>query len=183
MKKLALMIIKDTLRQKFRTAPKISQETTPSITQNIQNIIDHLPSCQTIGVYLPMHNEPDMTSLIAQNPNKKFALPKVINGEMIFAEYQNSDQTARNIKFPLLQEPLSHNALLPDLLIIPGLAFDLKGYRLGLGKGHYDRYLSKNHNLKTIGVCFSQNLLQRLPTEDHDCKMDYIVTEHSIIKT
>lgn len=176
------MTQKDTLRRKLRTTQDTPKDAPLVITQKLQAIIDHLPYCQTIGLYIAMDHEPDITSLIAQNPTKIFALPKVINDEMVFVQYELSDSLEHNNKFPLLQEPIHSKILLPDLLIIPGLAFDLQGYRLGMGMGHYDRYLSKNHNPKTIGVCFNKNLLESLPYEAHDCKMNFLVTENFIIR-
>lgn len=166
------MITKNTLRQKFRTNQK-NDETSALIAKNVQNIINHLPSIKTIGLYSSMNHEPDLTIDLLSNFKQLCSHPQIIDGEMVFVlSFQYVDS-----------QEIHHQIITPDLLVVPGIAFDIKGYRLGLGKGHYDRYLSKNNNIKTIGVCFSQNLLERLPTEDHDCKMDYIVTEHSIIKT
>lgn len=74
----------------------------------------------------------------------------------------------------------------PDVLLIPGLAFDHVGRRLGRGGGFYDRYL-KNFNGLRIGVCFRLQVLNgvqvsnSVPTQRHDEKVDIIVTEHEII--
>ena len=65
-------------------------------------------------------------------------------------------------------------------VFIPGIAFDIKGYRLGRGKGHYDRYLAK-HNVTRIGVSLGSKLLLALPNESHDFKMNYIITEDMIL--
>ncbi len=166
------MSTKADLRLKFRVNQK-NDETSALIAKNVQHIIDHLPSIKMIGLYSAMNHEPDLATDLISNFKQLYAFPQIINDKMVFVfsfEYVGSQE-------------IHHQIITPDLLVIPGIAFDIKGYRLGLGKGHYDRYLSKNNNIKTIGICFSKNLLQRLPTEDHDCKMDYIVTEHSIIKT
>ncbi len=175
------MPTKADLRQILR-AKQSSQKPSPSVASNVQNIIDYHTTCKSIGLYVPMEYEPDLMNLLQINPDKIFALPKIINGALQFVQCEAVISLEQSIKFSLLQEPLGNKVILPNLLIIPGIAFDIKGYRLGLGKGHYDRYLSKNNNIKTIGVCFGDNLLERLPNEDHDCKMDYIITEHSIIK-
>ena len=63
---------------------------------------------------------------------------------------------------------------------MPGVAFDRKANRLGRGKGFYDRLLAQTHALK-IGICYDLQLLDEIPAEPHDIKMDIIVTENNII--
>ena len=69
--------------------------------------------------------------------------------------------------------------LKPDIVIIPSLAYSLHGNRLGFGMGYYDKYFNKidvNSKIIKLGVCFHEYLYEYLPTEDHDIKMDYIIT-------
>ena len=67
-----------------------------------------------------------------------------------------------------------------EVVIVPGLAFDLEGYRLGRGGGFYDKFLPLLNCLK-IGVAFDFQVVEKLPREDHDAKLDFLVTEkHSI---
>lgn len=68
----------------------------------------------------------------------------------------------------------NYNAI--DLVIVPGVAFDLNNNRLGRGKGYYDCFL-KNVNAKKIGICFSFQMLENIPAEEHDVKMDAIITD------
>jgi 5-formyltetrahydrofolate cyclo-ligase len=63
---------------------------------------------------------------------------------------------------------------------VPGIAFDRKMNRLGRGKGYYDRFLSKISAPK-IGICFDFQLLDKIPAESTDIKMDYIVSENELI--
>ena len=67
-----------------------------------------------------------------------------------------------------------------DLVIVPGVAFDHGGGRLGFGKGCYDAFLSHTDAYK-IGLCYDVQLLDTLPTEEHDVRMDAVVTESEII--
>ncbi|MDO8428524.1 MAG: 5-formyltetrahydrofolate cyclo-ligase [Candidatus Diapherotrites archaeon] len=70
-----------------------------------------------------------------------------------------------------------------DLLIIPGLGFDVFKQRLGFGKGFYDRTLKKlNKKTKTIGLCFDFQIVQKLPKEKHDQKVQKIITEKRMIE-
>ena len=68
-----------------------------------------------------------------------------------------------------------------DLIIVPGVAFDKNKNRLGRGKGFYDKLLSEVTCCK-IGICYDFQLLEYLPCEDHDIKMNLIVTPKYLIK-
>lgn len=71
------------------------------------------------------------------------------------------------------------------VILVPGVAFDRSGNRLGRGRGYYDRFLSRpqNRNLTKIGVCWEIQLVDEVPTESHDVVMDYICHERGMIKT
>ena len=68
-----------------------------------------------------------------------------------------------------------------DLFLVPGVAFDKSGNRLGYGKGYYDQLLHNTTGLK-IGICFDCQVVDAIPNETHDIKMDIIVTESRIIQ-
>ena len=69
-----------------------------------------------------------------------------------------------------------------DLIIIPGLAFDRQGTRLGMGKGYYDRFLSDNKSAKKVALAFSEQILEVVPKEPYDENVDLIITENEIIR-
>ena len=64
-----------------------------------------------------------------------------------------------------------------DVAIIPGMAFDKQGHRLGRGKGYYDRFLSKIPKVYKIGLCFSWQLVDEVPCDEHDIIMDEIIVQ------
>ena len=66
-----------------------------------------------------------------------------------------------------------------DVVIVPGVAFDKKGNRIGFGKGCYDMFLKETKAVK-VGFCYEFQLLENIPGEQHDVKMDYIITEKGI---
>lgn len=68
-----------------------------------------------------------------------------------------------------------------DLILVPGMAFDAQGGRLGRGKGYYDRFLAEYQG-RTMGICYHGNLLEQVPVEGHDKRMDAVVTDQTIIK-
>ena len=86
-------------------------------------------------------------------------------------------------KFGIL-EPIKSIPKIPDLILVPILAFDRKKYRLGYGKGFYDRYLNrylkKFKNIFTAGIAFSFQRHDNLPVSQKDVKLDYIITEKGI---
>jgi len=69
-----------------------------------------------------------------------------------------------------------------DLIIVPGVAFDCKGNRMGHGKGYYDRLL-ENTKVKTVGLAFELQIVKNIPTDEHDKPVDLIITEERIIKS
>lgn len=69
-----------------------------------------------------------------------------------------------------------------DLIIVPGLGFDKSGYRIGYGKGYYDRFL-KDYRGAAVGLCFGACLLEKICRGPHDRKVGFIITESGIIKT
>ena len=81
-----------------------------------------------------------------------------------------------------IPEPKSNIKLrTPDIIIVPGVAFSYEFERLGYGGGFYDTYLCDKDILK-IAICFEFQMMDKLPVEEHDIKMDMIVTENNIYK-
>ena len=69
-----------------------------------------------------------------------------------------------------------------DLVILPGIAFDVNGHRLGWGKAYYDRFLKNLGYIHKIGLAFDFQILNKLPVDIHDISMDKVITEKRIIK-
>jgi 5-formyltetrahydrofolate cyclo-ligase len=68
-----------------------------------------------------------------------------------------------------------------DLILVPGIAFDLRGHRLGRGKGFYDRLLQNFRGLK-VGIAFDGQIVEKIPAEAHDVRMDFILTPARCLK-
>ncbi len=130
-------------------------------------------SLKIILSYRPIKGEIDLTILEAIYPEKTFLYPVVKGDNMIFTL---SDTYKKN-KWGI-EEPLNENEYIFEkaLIITPGLFFDLKKYRLGRGKGFYDRYL-KAHRTKlfSIGICKKNQLTETLPVDDFDQKLDKLI--------
>ena len=82
-------------------------------------------------------------------------------------------------------EPIKSKKIIPDIVMVPLLAFDEYKNRLGYGKGFYDKYLNRylrnNKKIITVGVAFSFQKYHKLPTTNQDYKLNYIITEKGII--
>ncbi|MBN2066963.1 MAG: 5-formyltetrahydrofolate cyclo-ligase, partial [Candidatus Diapherotrites archaeon] len=71
-----------------------------------------------------------------------------------------------------------------DLIVVPGIAFDREGRRIGSGFGFYDKLLRKvSCKVPLVGFCFQENLVEMLPAESHDIKMDMVITDKELIRT
>jgi len=101
---------------------------------------------------------------------------------MDFYKWSTNDPLKLN-KFGI-PEPISQKLCIPDILLVPLVAYDDKLNRLGYGGGFYDRYIEKIEKKKKIlkvGLAFSFQKLNRVPTSSHDKKLDFIITEKGII--
>ena len=166
--------------------------------QIIQNILRVLISLkvkhferkkQTLGLYWPMKGEPDLLKLIIKS-SYNTSLPKIKEDRIRFVKYEMGASMEMS-RFRKIMQPVCNIETDPDIMIIPGLAFSVQGHRLGFGRGHYDKYLSKkelsfcsvNSKIRPIkiGVCFHENLYEYLPVEPHDIEMDFIITNKNII--
>ncbi len=136
-------------------------------------------SCKRLFVYVGVGHEIDTMPLIktAVSHGKTVALPKSYGkGMMEFFRY-TGELTEGLYHIP---EPVGGEVLVPteqDLMIVPGLAFDRQGYRLGQGAGYYDRYLAA-HPCATIGLCRQEFFFEKIPAEWNDLPVNYVITEN-----
>ena len=108
-----------------------------------------------------------------------------LNNQMNFVEWKYLDPLKVN-QFGMLEPSIQDKKLVPNFMLVPLLAFDNNNYRLGYGKGYYDRFLNKflkiKKNITTIGVAFSFQKYNKLPVSNLDIKLDYILTEKGLKK-
>lgn len=133
-------------------------------------------------LFAPFREEPDIWPVIssALNAGKEVCLPKLNPAGFTYhaSPVRDLDQDLEAGKFGIL-EPRHTSAAMAldrlDLVLVPGMAFDLHGRRLGRGKGFYDRLLADIPGIK-CGVAFDEQIIEEIPTEPHDIKLDCIVT-------
>lgn len=131
-----------------------------------------------VGLYSALSDEPDLRVLIDESVGtKSIYLPRVLGEvEMAFYPFVSWDSLERSKSFGLYEPTLEQSAVAPeelDLLIIPALAFDREGFRLGRGKGYYDRYLARTRAGR-LGVSFGLLRPDHLPTDPWDLPMDHV---------
>ena len=169
--------MKDTLRQTLlQQRMALSLALVETYSQSLIKQIIALPAFQkakVIGLYSPIKNEPDLRPLV--NQGKQVLLPKVVGDSLIYGQWKQTDTLIKsplNILEPNTNKDESH---LLDLLIIPGVAFDRFGNRLGFGKGYFDRYLSTKRPPLVIGVCYPFQLQKQLQVTQEDMKVDLVL--------
>ena len=138
-----------------------------------------------LALYYPSSFEINVLKLLEVNytSNYNLLLPIIEeNNSMNFFPWQKNEVLQIN-KYGML-EPFKSKLNIPDIILVPLLVFDKYKYRLGYGKGYYDRYLDKYlkkfKNILTVGVAFSFQKYHKLPVNNKDVKLDYILTEKGI---
>ena len=125
-----------------------------------------IPFCSTL---------PCLTKLAGQG--KTVLLPRVISDtDMELRRYtgrQDLQPGAYGILEPVGELFTDYEKI--DVAIVPGMAFDAEGHRLGRGKGYYDRFLSRVPYIYKIGLCFAWQMVEQIPCDEHDILMDEVI--------
>ena len=150
---------------------------------------DEFRKAHTVMIYLAFSHEVDTTSVILQcwQHEKTVVAPKVSwqQRHMIPVEINSLESGistgAGGLRNPMTGIPMPIEDI--DMVVAPGLAFDRKGNRLGRGGAYYDRFLSAEQLKATVcSLAFSEQIVDVVPVEEHDQRVDFIVTEDGIIK-
>ena len=144
-------------------------------------------NCRVVMLYMSIGNETDTTKIIkkAYEDGKKVVFPVTDKESGVITPYY-ADETAVFEKgaFNINEPQNGTKAKLCDIdvILVPGIAFDLKGARIGFGKGCYDRLL-KNTDAVKVGFCYDFQVCDSIPAEEHDVMMDFLVTESGVWRT
>jgi 5,10-methenyltetrahydrofolate synthetase len=134
----------------------------------------------TVSFYWPIRGEPDLRELIDRIARRggRCALPVVSerNQPLIFRTWARGERLERG--FWNIPVPMDGVSVIPDVIIVPLVAFDRSGYRLGYGGGYFDRTLAAiSAHRRVIGVGYSMAAIDTIYPQPHDIPMDVIVTE------
>ena len=143
----------------------------------------------TIGGYYPSNYEVNILKFIEEASKKKFRITLPViksSNEMSFQSWVFKEPLYVN-KFGILEPKNSIKEIIPDLIMVPLVAFDNSLNRIGYGKGYYDRSLRKISKIKknviSLGIAYSFQRCKKIPVSNHDFKLNYIVTEKGIINS
>ncbi len=166
---------KSHLRTKFKELRKAIDTTSVSalICQNIRDF-DLYQKAENVMLFYPTKYEINLLDLLKDN--KKFFFPRV-NGEDLqvcpYSENVEFKKSAYKINEPC-SNPVSSDIL--DLVLVPALAVDKKGFRLGYGGGFYDRFLSQCKNVISVVPIYDNFILEDIPHQDFDINVDFIIS-------
>ena len=133
---------------------------------------------KTIYGYLPYNQEVRTVAMLEQaiRDGKRIAVPKVYGDEMKFIYLDDLGRVEAG--YAGIPEPVDDGPVADDptaLVLMPGLAFDPKGHRIGYGGGFYDRFLEAEPTHPKLALCYDFQMLEYLQTEDHDIPVDWVL--------
>ena len=157
-----------------------------NILNNIKPLVEEIEN-EYIGTYISFRDELDTKKLNQYLLERELnlALPAIDfkTKEINFFMYHKNTELIEN-KFSILEPKNKDKVIFPKIILIPLLGYSKSGFRLGYGGGYYDKYLSKNGigDVKKIGIAFSFQEVEDIPIEDHDERLDWILTEKHLYK-
>ena len=139
---------------------------------------------KSIGLYLAIGSEVQTRGIInyALDLGKTVLLPRIMSNDLRFyvVDQKDFEKNSFDVNRFGIKEPERDNkpADFIDLLIIPGIVFDMYGFRIGYGYGYYDKYLTNDKFSKSIGLAYDFQLIKKtIPILPHDRKIDVLITE------
>lgn len=139
---------------------------------------EYYRNARTIYGYLPYNQEVRTVPILRQAmlDGKRVAVPKVYGEEMRFIYLEDMGAVSEGyagIPEPVADEPVAQDPT--ALVLMPGLAFDRQGHRIGYGGGFYDRFLAQEPNHPTVALCYEFQMMDRLETEEFDVPVDCVL--------
>ena len=170
---------KKELRQSIRTAKKqhTAEELQRQSVAVMQKLAEHprFRAAERVMLYASLPDEVETLAFIESWRHRKtIVLPTVVGDDIIPVELADTTVFAEgDFHIP---EPQNHPYTGDfDLIVVPGMAFDMDGNRLGRGRGYYDRFLAIHPEVYTIGLCFDFQLVPVVPSEPHDHPINEIL--------
>ena len=180
---------KNQLRKKYKQyRNELGNERRQGFSQDILDRIEKLPAfveAETVMVFVSFQSEVDTIDLIrlSLGMHKRVFVPYCFKNsfEMAPCELKSLDELKEG-KYGILVPPYAPEKTILkenlDLIFVPALVFDRRGYRLGYGGGYYDRFFENlPESVLTVGLGFACQLIDKLPIEKHDRKLSMLITE------
>ena len=163
---------------------KDRQKYSQIITSRIRDL-EVIRRSQHIFIYISCDGEVETHDLINKllKQGKTLAVPKIIDSDhmvaVAFTDWSELETGQLGILTPKSCEPAADNF---DVVITPGLGFTTDGYRIGYGRGYYDKWFAKHQVQQKIAMTFDEQVIETLPITDFDIPVNMIVTESRIIQ-
>lgn len=177
--------IRERILAQRRSLDPVAYSEMSRLAQNRLILTPAFQRADRLALYSPIRREVatgDMF-LAARSAGKSVFYPRVAGENLEFVAVLSCDDLktgAFGVAEPLDGDTTPIADL--DLIVVPGVAFSLNGFRIGYGRGFYDRQLvQKPPSTVTVGMCFDFQMVEQLPTEEHDQPLDYIVTDTTFI--
>ena len=169
------------LRKHIRQLKALNQESALADSYLIMQALEadmHFQKAKTVLLYHSLSDEVNTHALINKWYSQKLVLlPKVVGDELELRCYHGTHELKKGsfgIAEPTGELFTDYDQI--DFVAVPGMAFDMNGNRLGRGKGYYDRLLPQLTNAYKAGICFPYQIVDEVPVESNDIKMDRIIT-------
>ena len=188
-KKTDLQLEKDKIRKEIlekRNSLSI-EEVEKKSDLIIQNLEKFIKNAENIMIFMDMKNEVRITKLMKLYPEKSFFIPKITdskNREMKINRYNENELVLHKFGYYESSSSDFYNENILDIVIVPAVVFDLEKNRIGFGGGYYDTFLKKirggNKKVLFIGICYDFQIIEKVPAEEHDVVLDFVVSESRI---
>jgi 5-formyltetrahydrofolate cyclo-ligase len=148
--------------------------------------LPELRDANVVVAYVAMRKELDPNPLLvaARALGKKIGLPRIDGESLVLHEYADGDELEES-GYGTFDPPASSPIIEPnevDFIIVPGLAFDPRGHRVGYGRGYYDRLLPSLPRAFKVGVAYDFQLIAEAPNDVHDVALDCVVTDVRVMR-
>lgn len=166
------------IREKKRAMTAAQIETASARLAELFYETDYYKNASVIYGYLPYNQEVRTTAILAQalRDGKRVAVPKVYGDTMRFIYLDDLSKVETGysgIPEPVEDGPVAENE--NALVLMPGLAFDKNGNRMGYGGGFYDKFLAEEPNHPTVALCYGFQMVDTIPSEEYDIPVDYVL--------
>lgn len=177
--------LRELIKQKRSKIPKIEKRRLDDLIFNNVINLPNIQCAKIIATYVSKDDEVDTHKLINYflANNNEVLVPYVEGEELSFTKIRDLEKDLElgcfGVLEPKRKEPI--NVYKANAIIVPGIAFDEEGYRIGYGGGYFDRVLRKFEKPK-IGLAYEIQIVDEVPREEHDVPVDIIVTEKRIVE-
>ena len=188
-KKTDLQLEKDKIRKEIleKRNTLSTEEVEKKSDLIIENLGKFIKNAENIMIFMDMKNEVRITKLMELYPEKSFFIPQITdskNREMKINKYEENELVLHKFGYYESFSSDFYNENILDIVIVPAVVFDLEKNRIGFGGGYYDTFLKKireeNKKVLFIGICYDFQIIEKVPAEEHDVVLDFVVSESRI---